>query len=482
MTVTTAQQIGAAIRVGSISASAVVEDCLERIARRDPVLNSFTEVTAERARREAAEIDALAARGAALPPLAGVPYAVKNLFDVEGVITLAGAKINRDRAPAKADSVLVGRMRAAGAILVGALNMDEHAYGFTTENTHFGATRNPHDPSRTAGGSSGGCGAAVGAGLVPIALGSDTNGSIRVPSSLCGVFGLKPTYGRLPRTGTFPFVHGLDHLGPFGASVGDLALSYDAMQGFDAGDPACAPRGLEPTFAAVRRGAPPPDGERMAVLGGHFERWASPRARAATAEVAAALCVTHRVELQGANQARAAAFITTGSEGGALHRHALIERYAEFEPLSRDRLVAGSLIPASWYIAAQRIRARVLSEALALFEQYEVLIAPATPVCAPVLGTEWLEINGQRVPARASLGLLSQPISALGLPVCTVPIWPSLVQESDPADRPRPAQDPDGHLPLGVQIIAAPWREDLCLMVAARLEALGIARCMSPLS
>jgi len=157
--------------------------------------------------------------GAALPPLAGVPYAVKNLFDVQGLTTLAGSRINRDRPPAKQDAVLVARMRAAGAVLLGALNMDEYAYGFTTENTHYGPTRNPHDPSRTAGGSSGGSAAAVAAGLVPIALGSDTNGSIRVPSSLCGIFGLKPTYGRLSRSGTYPFVASLDHLGPFARSA-----------------------------------------------------------------------------------------------------------------------------------------------------------------------------------------------------------------------------------------------------------------------
>src|SRR3990170_486394 len=151
--------------------------------------------------------------GAALPPLAGVPYAVKNLFDVQGLTTLAGSRINRDRPPAKQDAVLVARMRAAGAVLLGALNMDEYAYGFTTENAHYGPTRNPHDPSRTPGGSSGGSAAAVAAGLVPIALGSDTNGSIRVPSSLCGIFGLKPTYGRLSRRGSYPFVASLDHLG-----------------------------------------------------------------------------------------------------------------------------------------------------------------------------------------------------------------------------------------------------------------------------
>jgi aspartyl-tRNA(Asn)/glutamyl-tRNA(Gln) amidotransferase subunit A len=481
MTLATAQQIGAAIRAGSISATLVLEECLARIARQDPSLNAFTEITAERARAEAAAIDALRAKGAALPPLAGVPYAVKNLFDVKGSVTLAGAAVNRTRPAAAEDAVLVARMAAAGAVLVGALNMDEHAYGFTTENTHFGATRNPHDVSRTAGGSSGGCGAAVAAQMVPIALGSDTNGSIRVPSSLCGVFGLKPTYGRLPRTGTFPFVHSLDHLGPFAGSVGDLALCYDAMQGPDGRDAGCAERAIEPTFAGIRRGQQPPQGERVAILGGYFEQWASPRARAAVEQVAGALGALGRVELRGAAKARAAAFITTGSEAGAMHRLQLQARYAEYEPLSRDRLVAGSLIPAAWYVDAQRVRRTVLEEALRLFERFDLLLAPATPVSAPPLGTEWLDINGRRVPARASLGVLSQPISSLGLPVCTVPVWPQSSRGRDSIVVPDD-EDLDWHLPIGVQIIAAPWREDLCLAAAAHVEALGIAHGQAPLT
>lgn len=455
-----AQDITLAIRAGSVTAQAVVEECLERIARLDPKINAFTEVTAARARREAAAIDALRADGQPLPRLAGVPYAVKNLFDVEGMVTLAGAAVNRDRPPAFADATLVARMAQAGGVLVGALNMDEHAYGFTTENTHFGATHNPHDLGRTAGGSSGGCGAAVAAGLVPLTLGSDTNGSIRVPSSLCGVFGLKPTYGRLPRTRTFPFVHGLDHLGPFATDPQSLALCYDAIQGHDAGDAACSTRPIEAVHLHSDGLRSVDAGLRVARLAGHFEQWASARAARAVDLVAAAFDGVQRVELTGAKQVRAAAFITTGAEAGTLHRPQLIARYAEYEPLSRDRLVAGSLIPAAWYLAAQKVRARVFEEALHLFERFDVLLAPATPVSATPLGSESIEINGVRVATRASMGLLSQPISAIGLPVCTVPVWPG---------------GPDGHLPLGVQIIAAPWREDLCLQVAAHLATLGIA-------
>src|SRR5215467_1044795 len=175
-----ASEIAAAVSDGRTSATAVVRAALTRIANHDRVLNAFTAVTEERALAKAAAIDAELAKGHRLGVLAGVPFAVKNLFDVAGLPTLAGSKINRDRAPATRDATLVERLEAAGAVLVGALNMGEYAYDMT-------------------GGSSGGSGAAVAGGLVPVALGSDTNGLIRVPASLCGLFGLKPTYGRLSR-------------------------------------------------------------------------------------------------------------------------------------------------------------------------------------------------------------------------------------------------------------------------------------------
>ena len=216
--------------------------------------------------------------GKPLGPLAGVPFAVKNLFDVAGMPTFAGSRINREHPPAKRDATLIERMEAAGAVLVGALNMGEYAYDFTGENVHDGPSRNPHDLTRMTGGSSGGSGGAVAGGLVPIALGSDTNGSIRVPSSFCGMFGLKPTYGRLSRARTFPFVASLDHLGPFARSTRDLALAYDAMQGHDPDDPISTGRPVEPALPALDRGI---DDLRIAVAGGYFRQGASPEATGA---------------------------------------------------------------------------------------------------------------------------------------------------------------------------------------------------------
>ena len=339
-----ASEIAAAVADGTTSAAAVVDAALARIATYDTVLNAFTAVVEARARGKAKAIDAARAANRPLGPLAGVPFAVKNLFDVAGLPTLAGSKINRDRAPAARDATVIARLEAQGAVLVGALNMGEYAYDFTGENVHDGASRNPHDPSRMTGGSSGGSGAAVGGGLVPLALGSDTNGSIRVPSSLCGIFGLKPTYGRLSRAHTFPFVASLDHVGPLARGTRDLALAYDAMQGHDGDDPVCVDRPVEAVTPLLGRGS---DGLRIAIAGGYFRAGASPEAKTALARVAAALDVAREIELPEAARARAAAYVITASEGAALHLDRLRTRARDFDPAVRDRLIAGAMIPGS---------------------------------------------------------------------------------------------------------------------------------------
>jgi 1-carboxybiuret hydrolase len=450
-----ATSLAQAVKDGSASAAEITQASLDYIAQHDGKVNAFTDITTERALHEAAKIDALRSSGAALPPLAGVPYAVKNLFDLEGVVTLAGSKVLRSNPPAPQDGFLVDRMKQAGAICVGALNMDEFAYGFTTENSHEGACHNPHDLTRIAGGSSGGCGAAIAAGMVPLSLGSDTNGSIRVPSSLCGIFGLKPTFGRLSRTGSYPFVMSIDHLGPFARSVEDLALSYDACQSPDPKDHFCAQRPFEASMSELFKGL---HDLRIARLGGYFDEHATEVAQNASHATANALGVTDTVELPDVAIARAAAFVTTTSEGGALHLPNISDRYEDYEPLSRDRFMSGAMMPSAWYQKAQRFRTLFQQHARALFADYDILIAPATPVQATTIGTEWLDINGKRFPARASIGLLTQPLSFIGLPIVVAPI-----------------PQPNG-LPIGVQIIAAPWREDLALRVAYYLEQIGLAR------
>jgi AtzE family amidohydrolase len=289
----TAQAIAAAVRTGAVSAREIAQETLDRIEARNGALGAFTEVTAKRALAKADAIDAARVRGENLGPLAGAPFAVKNLFDVEGLTTRAGSKINRDHPPAKADATMITRLEAAGGVLVGALNMGEYAYDFTGRNVHDGPSRNPHDLEHMTGGSSGGSAAAVAGGLVPIALGSDTNGSIRVPSSFCGLFGLKPTYGRLSCVGTFPFVASLDHVGPLARSAGDLALSYDSMLGREGGDSAQADKPAPAASPMLNDGVA---GLRIARLGGYFARSAEPSAISAVDTIARALKADRVVE------------------------------------------------------------------------------------------------------------------------------------------------------------------------------------------
>ena len=449
ITWSSAAEIAAAVQSGKTSALEVTEQMLAVIGKRNPVLNAFTAVTAERARAKARAVDASPDR--AKLPLAGVPFAVKNLFDIEGLPTLAGSKINRKREAAKRDAVLIERLEAAGAVLTGALNMGEYAYDFTGENVHDGPSRNPHDPERMTGGSSGGSGSAVGGGMVPLALGSDTNGSIRVPSSLCGIFGLKPTYGRLTRAGSFPFVASLDHLGPFARSVRDLALSYDAMQGFDTGDAACVDRPLESTTPFLEQGL---DGLKLAVAGGYFRKGASPEALSALDTVAKAL-KARTVEIPEANRARSAAYVITTTEGAALHLERLRTQASDFDPAVRDRLIAGAMIPSTLVVKAQNFRRWYRDAVLNLFKDCDAILAPATPVTAPKISQVNFTLDGVEMPVRANMGLYTQPISFIGLPVVTVPV-------------------PLKPLPIGVQIIAAPWREDVALRIAHALETMGV--------
>jgi AtzE family amidohydrolase len=390
-------------------------------------------------------------------PLAGLSFAAKDLFDVAGHVTLAGSKINADDGVVAArDAFLVARLRAAGAHLAGMTNMDEFAYGFATENAHYGATRNPHDTSRIAGGSSGGSAAAVAGRLVDLALGSDTNGSIRVPASLCGIYGLKPTFGRLSRGGTYPFVASLDHTGLFARDVATLAAGYDAAQGADAGDPACLGR-VDFVAGGLGRGVA---GLRVGVLGGFFAQTLADEARLAMAAVAegfAALgAAVSDCEWDGAREARSAAFCMTAMEGGSLHRADLLARPLDFDPAVRDRMLAGLLMPADMLLAARRVRRVVAERARALFGGYDLLISPATPCSAPQIGVANIEIEGKPVPVRANLGMFCQPVSFIGLPALAVPAA---------VDTP---------LPIGVQMIAPAWREDMLFAAAQALEISGI--------
>jgi AtzE family amidohydrolase len=454
LTMGDATRLAGEIRSGRLTALEAIADCLRRIERLDPKLNCFTAVLAESAREQAAEIDRALASGKDLGPLAGVPFAVKNLFDVAGLTTLAGSKIQAGKPPAARNATAVERLKKAGAVLVGALNMDEYAYGFTTENTHYGVTRNPHDLERVAGGSSGGSAAAVAADLVPLTLGSDTNGSIRVPAAFCGVFGLKPTYGRISRAGAFPFVESLDHVGPFSRTVRDLTRAFDLLQGPDPRDPVCSPRQPEPCLPGIEDGI---EDLRIAVADGFFASQGQPEVFEPVALAAKALGASRTITIPHTDKARAAAYTITACEGGALHLPDLRTRPHDFDPVVVERFLAGALLPAAWYLHAQRFRSVFREQVREIFRSVDVILAPATPCPAIKIGQPTITLNGVEVPSRANLGIFTQPLSYIGLPIVCAPVF-----------------EP-GTLPLGVQIIAAPYKEINALRVARRLEAEGVA-------
>jgi 1-carboxybiuret hydrolase len=440
-----AHAIAASVRAGRQRASAVVENALEKIARDGARYNAFTKVLVDQARADAMRIDKDIAAGKSPGPLAGVPFAVKNLFDIAGLTTLAGSKINRDDPPARADADVVRALRAADAVLVGALNMDEYAYGFTTENTHYGPARNPYDISRSAGGSSGGSAAAVAAGLVPFSLGTDTGGSIRVPAALCGLFGLKPTFGRVSRKGTALFSASVDHVGPLARSARDLALVYDLLQ-------------ADPVTPVVGEGI---GGLRVAVAGGYFQEYAEPDAVAAARRVADALDARGEAIVPHAAAARSAAMIVTGVEGAGLHLANLRKRPGDFDPMTRDRFLAAALLPGSVYARAQSFRRAYRDAVRKLFETIDILVAPTTPMAAPLIGQESVSLGGSTFPSRAHVGRFTIPFSIIGLPVISVPV-----------------RGPG--LPRGVQLVAAPGTEAILFRAAAFLETTGVAGFTPP--
>lgn len=439
MRMTSATAIADAVRSGTVTAKSVLEDCLAGLEREGGRLVAVTRLLADRARREAEAVDAIIGAGGDPGPLAGVPYGVKDLFDVAGLPTTAGSSLYADAPPATADAEAIVKLRAAGAVLVATLNMDEFAYGFATINAHHGTTRNPHDPDRLAGGSSGGSAAVVAAQLLPFSLGSDTNGSVRVPASLTGIYGLKPTHGGLPMGGVFPFAQSFDDVGPFTLSIQDMQCVWRVLTGKS---PAPGTRPL-----------------RLARLGGRFRDNADPDQIAAIDAIAPDAPL---VELPDIAAARSAAFLITASEGGALHRAALAHDPMAFDPATRDRLIAGALLRPELYAAAQDFKTRYRRRIDALIADYDVLLAPATPCVAPLIADPRVLIDGNWSPARADLGIHSQPISFTGLPSLCVPLK-------------RPNQ-----LPIGIQLIGKANDEATLFGFATMLEEEGRIGVTSP--
>ncbi|TNC61384.1 amidase [Rubellimicrobium roseum] len=358
--------LGAAFRAGTLTPREVVEAALARIAETEPILNAFADPMAESARAEADLAGEALRAGLDLGPLHGIPVAIKDLIEVAGAPTGWGTKVESPRV-ATTDAPLVARLRAAGAVILGKTNCLEYAYG--VPHPEIGQTNNPHDLSRTAGGSSGGSAAAVAAGIVPLSVGTDTGGSIRIPAAYCGIVGLKPSYGLVPLDGVFPLSWSLDHAGPLARSVGDARLLFSAMSGRD-------------------MAAPTPGRMRLGVLRRHWpredvNREVGARVDQALEQLGAAGFEVREIDLPGLGAANATLVDILKPEASVIHRDLLARNAAGYAPGTRAQIEAGFEVPATAYVEAMRLRARLRAEVEAMFAEVDALVSPAVPFVAP---------------------------------------------------------------------------------------------------
>ena len=413
----TVAALAAAIRRGELSPHEAVQAALDRIEREDGAYNSFLAVRGE---ESLAEADAL---GAPSGPLHGVPLAVKDVIDVAGTRTTAASKVLADNV-ATADAIVVARLRRAGAIIVGKLNTHEFAFGASTTSAAFGPARNPWDTERICGGSSGGSGAAVAAGLVPGTLGTDTAGSIRIPAAFCGVTGIRPSTGRVPNRGVVPVSWTYDTVGPLARTAGDCALLLDAIAGPDPDDASTTPVAGEPCLDALQLGV---TGLRIGVVS-HLMGGEVPLDSGVAAAVETALVVledlgahVERVDAAFLRRAEVVQQLVMLPEAAEAHLPWLRTKLADYGADVRARLLAGLLLPSSAPITGQRARRALAEEARPLFERYDVLAAPEMPLVAPRIGEDPVEVDGHELAYRLSLIPYNSPWSCLGVPTASVP-------------------------------------------------------------
>jgi aspartyl-tRNA(Asn)/glutamyl-tRNA(Gln) amidotransferase subunit A len=414
--VTTLVSLAAEIRAGDLSPREAVQSALDRIERHDPAFNSFITVRAEEALAEAAAL------GSASGPLHGVPVAVKDVIDVAGTATTAASRVLAGNVPTS-DATVVQRLRDAGAIVVGKLNTHEFAYGASTTSAAYGPARNPWDTERICGGSSGGSGAAVAAGLVPGALGTDTAGSIRIPAALCGVTGIRPSTGRVPNRGVVPVSWTYDTVGPLARTAEDCALLLDVIAGHAAEDASTATASADACLEGIGRGI---EGLRIGVVSYLFDE--VPLDRGVAAAVDTALeelerlgARVERVDARFLRRAEVVQQLVMLPEAAEAHLPWLRTRLADYGPDVRARLLAGLLLPSSAPVTGQRARRALAEEARPLFDRFDVLASPEMPIVAPRIGEDPIEVAGQTMAYRLSLIPFNSPWSCLGLPTVSAP-------------------------------------------------------------
>ncbi len=440
-----------ALRARKVSAVELTRESLAGIERRTD-LNAFITVMEESALDAARRADAELQAGTDRGPLHGIPVAVKDMYCTKSVRTTDGSKLFEDHVPDR-DAAVVEKLRAAGAVLVGKTNMHELAYGITSGNPHFGAVRNPWNTECIPGGSSGGSGAAVAAGLVFMAMGSDTGGSIRIPASFCGTVGLKPTFGRVSRYGTMPLDFSLDHMGPLTRSVRDAAVTLNALAGIDPRDDSSSAEPVEdyqPGAGVEVRGLRVGIPENFYLERTDPEVAEAVQRMARTAESRGARVVRVRVpEMQAVNTVGRVILL---AEASAVMEPHLGKR----ELFGRDVLALldqGRFLPATDYVNAQRLRRAMRDEFHRVWKSVDCLFTPATPTPAPKIGQDKVNLGGEAEDVRLATTRLVRAINVLGVPALSIPAGVS-----------------SAGLPLGLQIVGAPFREALLLRVGAALE------------
>jgi aspartyl-tRNA(Asn)/glutamyl-tRNA(Gln) amidotransferase subunit A len=457
----TIQEASESLRSRRVSSVELTSAAVASIERSNPTLNAFITVTAEHAMEQARQADDDLAAGRDLGPLHGIPIALKDLFQTRGVRTTAGSKVYENFVPDR-DAAAVEKLEAAGAVMLGKLNMHEMAYGITSANPHFGPVRNPWNLAHSPGGSSGGSGTAVTAGLVFAAMGSDTGGSIRIPAAFCGTVGLKPTYGRVSRYGVLPLGFSLDHVGPLTRSVRDAAMVLNAIAGHDRRDETSSRR---PIVDYVPAGGCSIRGVRIGLPENfYFERLddeVESSVRGAVVRAASLGAVVKSVRVPDIAALNAVARVILLAEASAMAEPFLDQRQS-FGADVRALLDQGRLLPATDYVNAQRLRRKIRHEFEKLWPEVDCLILPATPATAPEIGAKTVRLGGCEEDVRLAATRLVRGINALGYPALSIPCGVSAFG-----------------LPIGLQIVGPPFEEALVLRIGAALEdgGVGIPPC-----
>ena len=443
----------ALLRTRKASSAELVRACIANIERLDGTLVAFISKTLAQAEAVAVSADADLARGVDRGPFHGIPVALKDLYDARGEVTTAGSKIFAANV-AREDSAVTARLRAGGAVLLGKTNLHEWAFGVTNQNPHFGDAKNPWDPTRIPGGSSGGTAIAVATGMCFLSPGSDTGGSIRIPAALCGVAGIKPTYGRISLRGVVPLAWSLDHAGPLARSVRDLAIALQSLAGYDPRDPGSADVPVDDYLSDLEAGI---GGLRVLIPTEHFFDDVDPdvdRAVRAAADVFVSLgAAVEERPLPQADLLRETQRRVIASDAAAYHRDHMREHPQDFGPYVLERMQAGESITAPELAQARRTQSQIRAAWTEVLHEVDLVLTPTTPVPAPPRQDE--RPAGERDAAAARLlTSYTSPFNLTGLPALSIPCGFTRAG-----------------LPIGLQLAAGPWREALLLRAARAYEA-----------